>query len=67
MSPLHFTLHTHFVKKESISILLVSSAIYEVSIYSVGEFCHSDVIYFVHVLVIYRTSPNECVYSYTKK
>ena len=28
-----------------------------VSIYSVGEFCHSDVIYFAHALVIDRTSP----------
>ena len=29
----------------------------QVSIYSAGEFCHSDVIYFVHALDIYRTSP----------
>ena len=30
---------------------------HEVSNYSAGEFCHSDVIYFAHVLVIDRTPP----------
>ena len=30
---------------------------HDVSIYSAGEFCHSDVIYFAHVLVIDRTPP----------
>ena len=30
---------------------------HEVSIYSASEFCDCDVIYFVHTLDIYRTSP----------
>ena len=39
---------------------------HEVSIYSAGKFCHSDLIYFGHVLVIHRTSPMRgCVLTQT--
>ena len=71
MSPLHFTLHTlhstHTLCKERVNINAATLFSYEVSICSAGEFFHSDVIYSVHALVIYRTSPNECVYPYTEK
>ena len=37
---------------------------HEFSIYSAGEFCHSDVIYFAHVLVTYKTLPMRvCVFT----
>ena len=62
ISTKYVTFLPRFVKKVVINAAGLFPAMSSLFIASAGEFCHSDVIYFAHALVVYRRSPlHACV------